>query len=375
MTTTRLLFIEDERESIEPVLNLLARSSDYESEVKCFAQARDALEKMTITPDVIVLDLLEQGTSPEPGAPGLETFKWIWESRFCPIIVYSAQPDLINEEDHPFVKKVKKGRGSPDEVASTLREFAPHVEALHEAEKSIRQEFAFALREVAPYAFDVFPETEPSKRNDMILRAARRRLAALMDDLSRHGQLLASWEQYLYPPVTKDLNLGDILREKGKEGPASFYVVLTPSCDLVASDGRDPKVSSVLTARCCDINEAIQRTSLGKMAPKKLKDRLPSTVLSQGHFETMLPLPALPKRIPHMAANLRDLCLISLDKILQNHGEYERVVSIDSPFRELIAWAYMQVGCRPGLPDRDFETWCNEIIEYCEACRKGENKG
>jgi hypothetical protein len=370
MAKMKLLFVEDEPDNIAAVLHLLGKSADYDMDVKCFVQARDALETMTITPDVIVLDLLEKGASPEPETPGLQTFEWVWESRFCPIVIYSAQPGLC-EAEHPFVKKVSKGRGSPDQVAAVLQQFRPHVEALHEVEKQIRQQFATALRHVAPYAFGVCGEEESEKLNDMILRAGRRRLAALMDNDSRHGQKLADWEQYLFPPVSEDLTLGDILREKGKDDPASFCVVLTPSCDLVASGGREPKVSSVLLARCCAINEAIKLTSLGEMGMKKLQDHLPPK-LSQGYFETILPLPALKDLIPHMAANLKDLAVVPFQEIKER---FDVVASVDSPFRELVAWAYMQVACRPGLPDRDFKQWGERIIEHLKEATSDGKKG
>ena len=31
-------------------------------------------------------------------------------------------------------------------------------------------------------------------------------------------------------------------------------------------------------------------------------------------------------------------------------------------FRELVVWAYLQTSRRPGLPDRDFASWGDEIL-------------
>ena len=31
------------------------------------------------------------------------------------------------------------------------------------------------------------------------------------------------------------------------------------------------------------------------------------------------------------------------------------------PIREAVIWAYMQNNCRPGLPDRDFVLWTQQI--------------
>ena len=85
-------------------------------------------------------------------------------------------------QEHPFVRIVKKGSGSPARVKTALDEFIPHVDALRCVENHIRSEFALALRDVAPPAFQYF--SDENERNDAILRSARRRLAALMDDQS-----------------------------------------------------------------------------------------------------------------------------------------------------------------------------------------------
>lgn len=60
-----------------------------------------------------------------------------------------------------------------------------------------------------------------------------------------------------------------------------------------------------------------------------------------------------------MAANLRKLELIAVDEIV----DYERIASLDSPFREMVSWAYMQIAGRPGLPERDFDAWYKEICD------------
>lgn len=42
---------------------------------------------------------------------------------------------------------------------------------------------------------------------------------------------------------------------------------------------------------------------------------------------------------------------------------FERIASVDSPFRELVTWSYLQVAGRPGLPDRDLDEWAEGIDE------------
>jgi len=195
----------------------------------------------------------------------------------------------------------------------------------------------------------------------------------LLEDLEGN-YLAASWGQYISPPISTNIKLGDILKKSdGKsDDPGSFRVVLTPSCDLVATSGRKPKVEYVLVACCCSMKEGLAMTSLKDMRLGKLENRLPGTVLSHGYFESVIPFPCLEGRIPTMTADLRNLEFIPVRDINLSNAEFMRITSLDSPFRELVAWAYLQVAYRPGLPDRDFVSWCDEIVAVLKS--EGQEK-
>ena len=106
------------------------------------------------------------------------------------------------------------------------------------------------------------------------------------------------------------------------------------------------------------LKDVVSRTS-------ELKKRLRSTILTQGYSDAIIPFPCLEGHIPTMVADLRDLELIDNQKVggRDSGRPFLRIASIDSPFRELVAWAYLQIACRPGLPDRDFNSWRDEIVE------------
>jgi hypothetical protein len=362
----RLLFVEDEPESVEPAIRWLNRGGTrYECKVTSFGDAQKDIS--AFLPDIVVLDLLEEGAEGDLQPVGMKTYDYVWSTRFCPLVVYSARPDILSNERpwHPFVKSVQKGSGSPAELETAVAALAPHVTALHDAEQHMWHSFACAMREVAPYAFADIPDANQQK--DVLLRCGRRRVAALMDDLSHQGGPLASWEHYLCPPVSSDVLLADILRvSAGKsDEPSAFRVVLTPSCDLVISGGRTPKVDLVLVAQCCPAKEGISATSLCKVKPEGLKDAIGPMMLTQGYLQKIIPFPCLPSRIPTMMADLKKLELLPLSEIgrdTKDKKKYIRVASLDSPFRELISWAYMQIACRPGLPDRDVVAWAKEIM-------------
>ena len=70
-----------------------------------------------------------------------------------------------------------------------------------------------------------------------------------------------------------------------------------------------------------------------------------------------------------MALDLRDLELIpasDVGKDTDTGKKYERIASVDSPFREYIAWAFLQIGCRPGIPPRDMSSLVAALAAMCD---------
>ena len=355
-----LLFIDDEPEALVTLWRFFDRKKnagdiDYRRRVCTFSEAKEQIP--WLRPDIVVLDLLLGGSEPEGG----KTCGFIWEKHFCPVIIYSAFPDRLDDmyDGHPFIQIVKKGRGSPARAFEAVRKFNPHIQALRKAQEEVRQSFSSTMRDLAPRVFGIH---KPDARVDIITRAGRRRLAAMLDQPSADDDTLASWEVYLFPPVSADLQLGDILQDSASaaDDPASFRVLLTPSCDLVASGGRTPKTDKALAARCLRMTDALGLAGFPGIRPIKIKKELPASMLSHGYSIPIIPFPKLDGIVPTMAANLRDLELIPLTDI-GAAATYRPVASIDSPFREMIAWAYLQTAGRPALPDRDLKAWANEI--------------
>lgn len=365
----KVLIIDDQEESIRDIRKRLDAEQSVTTKWCGFEQAEEEIR--LFLPHVVVLDLLTDTPDGQSSVEESSVIRdFIWNSRFCPVIVYSAQPERFPENHlkHPFVRTVKKGSDSVDELVAKLNDIEPHIRALADMEDSIRARLADAMQHVAPYAIEA--HTDPNDVRETILRMGRRRLAAQMDDVMfGEKSTLKSWEMYLCPPVSTDLQLGDVLRETSTEEsqPKFFRLVLSPSCDMVRAGRRSPKISKVLLARCCSVTKALER--LGLAETKDLKLREPSRLnLSQGYIDHLIHLPSLSGRIPTMAADVKDLELVSINRIAphqnidSNSQQFSRVASIDSPFREAIMWSYVRTAGRPGLPDRDTGAWSREII-------------
>jgi len=79
-----------------------------------------------------------------------------------------------------------------------------------------------------------------------------------------------------------------------------------------------------------------------------------------------LPIPGLKEKVPVMVANLKKLDLLEQNRIQLKHNDsgspiFERVASTDSPFREMVVWAYLRVTGRPGLPEINIDHWLEDI--------------
>ena len=358
----KVLLVDDDRNAMEPLKEELSDVEDITPEWTDFSETESRIK--ALRPDVIILDLFV-GRPQDGQAAGADTLAAIWRDHFCPVIVYSANPSIIDEDDlyggHPFIKAIKKGSGSEQKALEAIREFQPVADRLKSVQEEAWKAFSIALRDVSRYV----PSNDDAVA--VIDRAARRRLAALLDDTATAGRKLDAWEQYVFPPVSSDIQLGDVLKLKeGKQEPHNYRVVLTPSCDLVRSHGREAKVSDVLVARCCPLTKVLNMIGPKDNLGKALKSIRFREILSVGFGRSFILFPALGEHIPPMAANLKDLQLIPIKEIDANKegdAKYQIVASVDSPFRETIAWAYVQTAARPGLPDRDIKSWKREIGE------------
>jgi CTP synthase len=187
-------------------------------------------------------------------------------------------------------------------------------------------------------------------------------------------------EQYIVPPLGEFLLTGDILLDCSADPkePASYKLVLTPSCDMVlypGKPGKPPKskVSKVLCARCESAEVFVQQAlnAYAKDGVKATEEdgvKAIKSILSQGYYKEFIPLPELERVFDSMVANLKKLDLVPYEEII--NGKYRRIVSVDSPFREQMTWAFLHTGCRPGVPDRDTETWAKQYVKIKPSAEK-----
>jgi hypothetical protein len=315
-----------------------------------------------IRPDAIVLDLMEGRQS--ANLPGQQTWKFVWEKIFCPIIIYTGSDDDLQPPvpaSHPFVKRIPKGSGSPAKVVEALKEFAPAIQAVRALREEIDAVIHRVLRDTAGEGH--VPMNDPVH----LLHAGRRRIAATMDDPTiTSNREMASWEQYLIPAIGESPLTADLLRKRNAkwDDPTAYRLVLTPSCDLVKG-----RCEPTLIAACCEETARLAKKLSLSLTDGKLEkdcDKIVSKALTAGSYIGFLPLPSFPARLPIMVANLKNLDVLNYDSVGpadSNTHDFLRIASIDSPFREQVAWAFLTTVARPGMPDRDLQSWAKEILK------------
>lgn len=365
MSTPYLVFIVEDNpihaEALKRSVERLIPNIEVRIHARGFNHALDQL--YSLRPDIFIIDLYEGEYSPET-LIGPTLCEKIWNKRFRPLIVnsaFDADPHIDHQlAGHPFYKYI--GKGSDDcaeQVASQVKEFLTHVATLREVEDEIHSVLQTVIRDTVDKIWTA--QTDSKMRAHAIMRSARRRVGAMMDlKPILLDEKVYPWEQYIIPPLESDLLMGDLLRFNGSppNDPTAYRTVLTPSCDLVCRNGK-AKVSAITVGKCVSIEAFLIAARLKKDDSQiTLKSKL-ETILTQPQINGYCPLPAYPDLWPHMAIKLRDTELLPFNKWQE---QFTRIASIDSPFREQIAWAHMQIASRPALPDRDLGVWIESIL-------------
>jgi len=377
-----ILLIEDEKTFAEYIKQTLEEtfegaqvdfSLDFDGGISLLKQKR---------PNILILDLY-RGEIAEKDLAGGAVWEHIWKELFIPIIIYTAYAEGVADlkpeipKDHPFISYIQKGKGSEDNVVAKIKSFQPSINALREFTTEIDKSTQVVLKTLSPLIWG--SGIDESTKHEVLVRSARRRLGAWMDLATIiDDKPLQCWEQYIVPPLGNDLLMGDIIKtcnsEKDKLNPTSYRLVLSPSCDLVRQKG-SAKVEHVLVAQCSEITKYPRACGIDpKTEPKKMKESLKNR-LTHPQQGGIIALSGLPSLLPSMSVCLRELNLIPLNKIACSDKEkvdsskfdYERVASVDSPFREQIQWGFLQIECRPGVPQMDYSSLVDEIVKRYSA--------
>ena len=377
----RVLVIDDEervRTALQSELEEGEAPVSGGAEWEVRGQGFDGIEAALVRfrPDMVVLDLVE-GRIPNESDSGNRSFDQIRDIWFCPVVVYTGFGHRRTFEEHPQVVQVTK-RANPDaQVLAKLREFAPVARMIRSVHEEFDGRIREALRDSVQALDNHIAGTGATSQDAALSRAVRRQVAARVDLAASTGTEFRAWERLVVPPLGDHLLTADLLRRRdGRDRPEAFCLVLTPSCDLAESANRSPNADRVLVAWCEPVRKLGKMTlNPGKPLNRKQSNSLRS-ILTEGMVGERLIIPEFRGHVPLMAANLKRLELVDWDRIdLRWNGgdtdtegpELVRAASTDSPFREMVIWAYLRVTGRPGMPEIDVDRWVKDISDHLET--------
>ena len=382
----KILVIEDDPGVIDEIEDLL---SEAEPAWKVEGMSFEDVKEKTVPyqTDAVILDIFSDISLSI--AEGENVYDDLWEKYFRPIVIFSAGIEASNLKGivHPFVRKIKKSPENYDSLLEALRDFYPLVQPIKNTKDYILTNLSIVVRDVAPHIFEEFEAGTGAERHEAVKRASRRRLAALMDESPNGDAKLVGWEQYIFPPINEDCLLGDVIIKSGGSNsePSDFRIILSPSCDLVKRP--KPKIKEILVAKCCSVADGLCKANKKNMRKNDKNKETIEGILRQGYINSVIPLPKLKGKIPNMFADMKDLELVPWENIIdkeesgsreeigdkeKSQPKYYRVASVDSPFREMISQVYQLVSTRPGLPEREFESWVKELSEELWGKNEGD---
>lgn len=369
-TNWRALFIDDEQEICRQVKEFLEGTVvdvDGHLHVETHNDFNEALSLLeTQRFDLVILDvrLGSHDEAAKQEEAGTRTLEAIRQRRFVPIVFYTGLPHLVRHLETSLIRVIEKG-SSPvpllEAVKSIFATRLPNVNrALIRHLETVQRDYMWGF--VAEH-WEQFGDT-PDRVSLAYLLARRlalhlsgqgiQQLAQELGDPSAPmiaNGLIHPMRYYVMPPIESAPLAGDLY--EGQVGNRDgYWVLLTPSCDLVI--GRE-RAEFVLVARCVSLTEQEEYKKWQSQLPKPSETSTDNLELLLKNNRSKQPerfyfLPAA-LMLPDLVVDLQQLETLPRNQI----NSLKRLASLDSPFAEALLARFSRFFGRLGTPDLDPE--------------------
>jgi CheY-like chemotaxis protein len=374
-TMRQLLFVDDDRlvcEDVEAFLNdrTVSDSGDrlQVQTLTDFDQALKELEKRRY--DLIVLDIKLDLDGASRDDEGITVLKKIQERRFLPVIFYTGVANVDQNLESPLVRVVRKSEGTQrllEVVKEVFLTGLPTVNlALIHHMEVVQRDYMWNF--VAEHWEEI---NGKGSETDLAYLLARRFALSLSEtgiqQLSKslggesNGQVAEGkvhpMRYYVMPPVEPSPLAGDIYRGE-VAGKAGYWVLLTPSCDMVA--GREKAEQVLLASGELLVDQAEYKKWQAKLPnPSKSSVREFSALLSDNRRRQPERYYCLPGALslPDLIVDFQKMVMIPRQEL----AHLERISSLDSPFAEALLARLARYFGRLGTPDLDIGAVMNKL--------------
>ena len=293
--------------------------------------------------DVVILDVRQDGGEDaiEDEDAGRKVFAGIQETRFLPVIFWTARPQQVSDHQMPpLVSVFKKDDLAliPDAIRNAIASEAVGVMA------GIEKHVADIMRshmwqELAPN----WQEDTVGGQADELARILITRVSQSLQDRDLPELTARPSHCYLYPPVSEKFKPGDLLMVAGKD-QKEWWAVLTPACDLAIEGKADfallgrarPLVEFPKYKKWVNNDNRDNWTSLASV--------LKGTQLRYHYF------PAF-REIPELLLDLEEIVSIPMSRLV----DFARIASLVGPYSEALLVKHSHFRGRIGVPDLNHE--------------------
>jgi hypothetical protein len=314
--------------------------------------------------DFIVLDLKDKSHDlpDEESLRGKDVFDQVRQTKFAPIVFYTAFPQRVEVGETSFVKIVE--RGDIDSLEEAIKDvFDTRLIHLSRHIEEQKREFMWDFVETNWVNID---QDNSGFRGELAHTLARR----LSDSLKKNSihffesdreqtpnDVVHPIEMYIVPPTRiPKLQAGDLV----KESDGQHYLIITPTCDLVQG-----KAEFILRAKCIDVRQGseiakiMQAIESKSDVSKKARTELEKLIKNnrKGQSERYFFLPAVLSRFSDLVVDFQQLEYVS-----SKDYEPERLASLDSPFSELVVQKMSAFLGRIGTPDLNCEIVYDRLV-------------
>jgi len=318
--------------------------------------------------DVVVTDIYRDRTNHnKTGHPEDERAEDIVTalraSRFCPVVVFTDGSAPETFELGPFVRFADKSNPN-NEILSELRELLstgiPAIaRRLHD---DLDRSGGSYLWDFLESNWKQLGSTEASKP-EVLERLVRRRAALQLGRLDPAGDVpkelesVHGLEYYIYPPISDELRLGEIIRNREDH---TIRLILTPHCHLAVQHGdNSPRADYVLTVKTFPAEETMAKATAPKAPWSGTDDEKADKLRRRTKLVNAERLGKLSGRycflpafldIPDLCCDLLQIESLPLDTI---ENDFERLAALDTPFAEAVQSYFGRFYSAVGLPELD----------------------
>lgn len=384
----RILVVDDDERSATNNADALNRASGSEAvpypveaaATKSFTEALDRVGRGDV--DLLVLDVFDQAgagtdmTDPEPVGRGV--FDRVRAQRFVPIIFLTALPDQVDRDHNPpFVQILSKGAPDPFKALFAAVKGcldSPFPGLYRDVRSHIENTSRRFMVDFVELRWDAL-EDRPADVAHLLMRRLGVSFDPGQNALTGYSTKAAPPAESAVPPIRyyvvpapDEHRTGDIVTKTtaadgdGDEAVAAdggeavvtrWYVVMTPSCDLV--EGR-AKAEYVVLAECISLSPFEEHkdwltAETASNTKRKRLERLLKSNPDDGSRDRYFYLPAA-WTVPDLMVDLQRITSIPYADLVQ----YDKQASLDDPYAAKLSHQFHCYLGRVGTPDLDWKT-------------------